>query len=261
MPMQPGTERLDVQRIGSGPPVLLVHGSIVGAHRTWRNQLELADRWALCLVNRPGFAGSPPLPRGDFEAEAELVAALLDDEAGGAHLVGHSYGAVIALFAAALRPGAVRSLTVSEPGCLTVGAGVPHVDAMLEHGNALYDGAGAIEPHQFLLLFRSGVNSAHETPPELDPELMEGARMAMAERRPWDTLPPLDALAAAPFPKLVISGDHSPAFETVCDTIAERIGAAREIVRGGGHTIPRTGEPYNAVLERFLQTAGRPAPR
>ena len=112
---------LDVERVGSGPPVVLVHGSIVDARRTWRRQLGLADEWALCLPNRPGFAGSPALARGDFDVEAQLIAELLGE---GTHLVGHSYGAVIALLAAAARPGAVRSLTVSEPGCLRVGDAV-----------------------------------------------------------------------------------------------------------------------------------------
>ncbi len=95
---------LDVARHGSGPPVVLVHGSVVGAERTWQHQLPLAERWTLVLANRPGFAASPALERGDFEAEAPLFAELLGD---GAHLVGHSYGAVIALYAAALRPQAV----------------------------------------------------------------------------------------------------------------------------------------------------------
>src|SRR5262245_26513756 len=116
---------LDVVRTGSGPPVVLVHGSIVGAERTWRRQLELADRFSLRIPNRPGFGESPALQRGDFEAEAPLVADLLED---GAHLVGHSYGAVIALLAAAHRPEAVWSLTISEPGCLNVAAGDPVVD-------------------------------------------------------------------------------------------------------------------------------------
>lgn len=87
---------LDVLRLGAGPPVVLVHGSVVDARRTWRHHLTLAEHWELCLPNRPGFAGSPPLPRGDFEAEAPLIAELLGE---GAHLVGHSYGAVIALYA------------------------------------------------------------------------------------------------------------------------------------------------------------------
>src|SRR3954468_8488174 len=106
---------LDVETLGAGPRVVLVHGSIVDARRTWRHQLPLAKTWTPCLPNRPRFAAGPPLPRGDFEAEAPLIAELLED---GAHLVGHSYGAVIALLAAALRPDAVRSLAVSEPGTL-----------------------------------------------------------------------------------------------------------------------------------------------
>jgi len=97
--------------------VVLVHGSVVGADVTWRKQKPLAEHWTLCTPNRPGFGASPTLGRGDFEAEAPLIAELLGD---GAHLVGHSYGAVIALFAAALRPEAVRSLTVSEPSAARV---------------------------------------------------------------------------------------------------------------------------------------------
>jgi pimeloyl-ACP methyl ester carboxylesterase len=119
---------LEVATLGSGPRVVFVHGSIVGAETTWRHQADLAEHWTLCLPNRPGFGSSPPLERGDFEAEAPLIAELLED---GAHLVGHSYGAVIALFAAAKRPGSVRSLTVSEPGALRVAAGDPVVDALI----------------------------------------------------------------------------------------------------------------------------------
>src|SRR5207237_3782162 len=129
------------------PRVVLVHGSIVDARRTWRHQLPLAERWTLCLPNRPGFAGSPPLPRGDFEVEAPLVAELLGD---GAHLVGHSYGAVIALLAAAARPGAVRSLTVSEPGSLRVAAGDPNVDAMIAQGGELYRRRAELAPGRFV---------------------------------------------------------------------------------------------------------------
>ena len=126
---------LDVERLGDGPPVVLVHGSIVGPEQTWRAQRELAARWTLVLPHRPGFGASPRLPRGDFEAEAPLIAELLGD---GAHLVGHSYGAVIALHAAALRPGAVWSLTVTEPGALRIAAGDPQVDATIAHGAELY---------------------------------------------------------------------------------------------------------------------------
>jgi pimeloyl-ACP methyl ester carboxylesterase len=126
---------LDIERLGSGPTVVLVHGSIIGADRTWRKQRVLAQEWTLCLPNRPGFAASPGLERGDFEREAPLIAELLGDSS---HLVGHSYGAVIALLAAALRPQAVRSLTVSEPGLLRLAAGDPIADAMIARGEEMY---------------------------------------------------------------------------------------------------------------------------
>src|SRR5258708_22574800 len=113
---------LEVLVEGSGPPVVLVHGSVAGARSTWRAQAELAARWRLLAANRPGFGASHSLARGDFEAEAPMFAALLGD-GHGAHLVGHSYGAVIALCAAALRPSALRSPTISQPGCLRVSAG------------------------------------------------------------------------------------------------------------------------------------------
>ena len=46
--------------------------------------------------------------------------------------------AVIALLAAALRPAAVYSLTVSEPGALRLAAGDPVVDQTIANGEELY---------------------------------------------------------------------------------------------------------------------------
>jgi len=249
---------LDVERVGEGPPVVLVHGSVVGRERTWSEQRPLAARWTLILPNRPGFGASPPLERGDFEAEAPAVAELLG---GGAHLVGHSYGAVIALCAAGLRPHAVRSLTVSEPGALRLAAGDPEVDATIANGERLY-AAGAdalLSPRDFVALFRAGARSARATPEKLPDWLERGARHAMAERPAWEVEPPLDAIASAAFPKLVISGAHSPVFEAVCDVLAARIGAERAQVPGRDHSVSANGEPYNALLEELLTRAERSA--
>jgi pimeloyl-ACP methyl ester carboxylesterase len=251
IPLSP--EDLDITFLGTGPSVLLVHGSVVG-RRTWLHQSELADQWTLCLPNRPGFGASPPLPRGDFEAEAPLIAELLGD---GSHLVGHSYGAVIALYAAALRPDAVRSLTVSEPGCFKVAAGDARVDAQIAQGELFFRRAPTLAPLEFLRAFRQGVGSAHETPAQLEGELLEGVRMLMRERPPWEADPPLDLLRTTAFPKLVISGGHSPVFEAVCDAVADRLQAQRTVISGRGHSIPATGAAYNRRLHAFLDEAER----
>jgi pimeloyl-ACP methyl ester carboxylesterase len=243
---------LEVERLGEGPPVLFVHGDIVGPSLTWRKQRELAERWSLMIPSRPGFGESPPLARNDFEVEAPMFAELLGE---GAHLVGHSYGAVIALLAAAERPDAVRSLTVSEPGCLRVAAGVPVVDEMISNGELLFANASEIPSEDFLRMFRGGAGSAYGTPEQLPDELMHGVELLKRERPSWEADIPLEALAAADFPVLVLSGGHSEAFEAVCDSLADALSAEREVIQGRGHTIPSTGAPYNGRLEAFMRDA------
>src|SRR5947208_2827202 len=76
-----------------------------------------------------------------------------------------------------------------------------------------------MDPREMLLFFRSGVGSGHHTPDELEGDLLEGARLLMRERPPWELEPPLEQLARAPFRKLVISGGHSDVFEAVCDRV------------------------------------------
>ena len=77
----------------------------------------------------------------------------------------------------------------------------------------------------------------------------------MRERPPWEADPPLEALARAPFGKLVVSGGHSPVFEAVCDAVAARLRAERAVISGRGHTIPAAGDAYNERLESFLAGA------
>jgi pimeloyl-ACP methyl ester carboxylesterase len=243
---------LEVERIGEGPPVLFIHGDIVGPELTWRKQRELAERWSLMIPSRPGFGESPPIERNDFEVEAPMFAELLGD---GAHLVGHSYGAVIALLVAALRPDAVRSLTVSEPGCLRVAAGNQAVDEMISNGELLFARASEIPSDDFLRMFRGGAGSAYGTPDDLPDELLQGVELLKRERPSWEAEIPLRTLAAAGFPVLVLSGGHSPAFEAVSDALADALSADRAVLRGRGHTVPSTGAPYNERLEGFMRAA------
>jgi pimeloyl-ACP methyl ester carboxylesterase len=77
----------------------------------------------------------------------------------------------------------------------------------------------------------------------------------MVERSPAEAVIPFDELAAAPFPKLVVSGGHSPAFEAVCDVLQERLGAERAVVPGAGHSVQRLGEPFNELLAEFVERA------
>jgi pimeloyl-ACP methyl ester carboxylesterase len=243
---------MHVRESGDGPRVVLVHGSIVGGESTWGAQAPLAASFRLVVPDRPGFGETPADGDVDFERQAGPVAALLD---GGAHLVGHSYGAVISLLAAALRPDAVRSLTVIEPPCFAVAAGDPAVDALVASLEALWRAGPRDDPEAFLHGFVERVGASVRFPSPLPAELEQGARVLMNERGPWEAEIPTAALREAPFPTLVVSGGHHPAFEAVCDALERELDALRATIPGAGHSVQRTGEPVNATLAAFLEKA------
>ncbi len=231
--------------------LVLVHGSVLGARGTWGAQRPLADRFELVVVERPGFPPGPPVERVDFESDAVLVAELLEP---GDHLVGHSYGGVISLLAAASRPDALRSLTVIEPPATQVAAGIPAVAVFAESGRSLYASAATDDPETFLRRFLAAVGSSVEPPTPLTAELEQGARALLVERGPWEAEIPVQALAGAPFPTLVVSGDHHPAFEAICDALEEGLGAERIVLPGFGHTVQRHPS-FNDRLADFVERA------
>jgi pimeloyl-ACP methyl ester carboxylesterase len=243
---------LHIERVGAGPPILLVHGSVSGGAATWAEQLPLAERFTLLLADRPGYGQTPMVEREDFEEDAPLVADALGE---GAHLVGHSYGGVVSLLAAAQRPAAVRSLTVIEPPAFGVARGNQAVEEFVTQARDHWE-TGPFAPEPFLRGFLGIVGSTFDPPSPLPPELERGARVLLVERPPWEAKIPLGALAAAPFPKLVVSGAHHPAFDAVCDVLEEELDAERAAIPGAGHSVQRTGAPFNERLEDFLRGAG-----
>ena len=239
---------MHIERRGDGPRVLFVHGSVLGGAATWEAQYPLADRWTLLVVDRRGFGESPPTEREDFEVDARDIAEALGD---GAHLVAHSYGGVGALLAAAARPEAVLSLTVVEPVAYSVALHHEAVRHCVEQIRVYFNGTSA-GTRQFLLGFLQLMGLPAKLPDPLPPGLESATRLLMRCRVPWTAEIPLDDLARAPFRSLVISGGHSPVFESICDVLTDRIGAERAVIPGAGHATPRTGTPFNDSLERFL---------
>ena len=231
--------------------IVFVHGSVVNGRATWAAQRPLAERFDLVVLDRPGFPPNPPVARVDFEVDAALVGDLLLP---GDHLVGHSYGGVIALLAAAQRPEHVRSLTVIEPPATRVAAGDRDVDVFAAKGAELYAGSASADPDELLRLFLAAVGSGFDPPRPLTPQLEQGARALLVERGPWEAEIPLAQLAATTFPKLIVSGAHHPAFDTICDVLERELSAERVVLPGYGHVVQLHPE-FNAFLAEFVERA------
>jgi pimeloyl-ACP methyl ester carboxylesterase len=251
------TSSLHTDSIAAVERLVLVHGSVVGGALTWRTQRPLAERYELVVLERPGFPPNPPIERVDFEPQAELVADLLGPRD---HLVGHSYGGVIALLAAAHRPELLASLTVIEPPATRVALGHPAVDAFADGAAELWEHGPKDDPEAFLNMFLVAVGSDFHPPSPLPPELDQGARILIGERPPSEADIPLAQLAAAPFPKLVVSGAHHPAFDAICDVLERELPAERVVLGGHGHSVqrhPRFNDALVAFVDRASARQGR----
>jgi pimeloyl-ACP methyl ester carboxylesterase len=232
-----------------------VHGSFGWGEETWSKQRPLAADFELLLVDRRGFGRSTPNGRVDFERDAADVAALLPARA---HLVGHSYGGVVSLLAAARRPEAVRSLTVIEPPALALVRGDPVAEQFISELAELQ--RTTHEPSRYRLGFLRAFGFAPRDV-ELKPAALAAARASMGERPPWEADLPLDELAAAPFPKLVVRGDWRTAppearrrarstFHAICDVLEMRL-RAQSAELPAAHNPQALGQPFNERLRAF----------
>jgi pimeloyl-ACP methyl ester carboxylesterase len=240
---------LHVQECGSGPAVLLLHADVATGTTGWARQRPLTQRWRLIVPDRPGYGRSGPVDRVDFEHESRALLPLLHDRP---HVVGHSYGGVVALLMARAEPARVRSLTLIEPPAFAVAEEHPPVAATIAQLKRLWHDDQHVDPEAFFASFAALMGERPWPRPPMPPQMEQGVRRLMEERPPWEAVIQLDVIRAAGIPTMVVSGGHSKALELVCDVIARAMNARREVVPGAKHSVPRTGEPFNTVLADFL---------
>lgn len=106
---------LFVEEVGSGEPLVLVHGAW-GDHFEWAFvQPMLAERCRVIVYDRRGHSASGPAVGSVADDVADL-ANLIENRVGGpAFVYGSSFGGILALRLAATRPDLVRAVCAHEP--------------------------------------------------------------------------------------------------------------------------------------------------
>lgn len=161
-----------------GPPLVLVHG-LGGTIENWRALAPpLAARHRVLVPDLPGHGSSGLLPGApDVDALAETVLAIADAEGiAEAVWIGHSLGGVVALRAAALRPGAVHGLVLAAAAGIGSGSRAAHITLTM---------LGAARPGRLLAPHRHSLSRSRlgrrvtfgwwgaADPDALEPELAE----------------------------------------------------------------------------------------
>ncbi|MFB8240091.1 alpha/beta fold hydrolase [Kitasatospora purpeofusca] len=109
------TEPLDRTVAGTGPGLVLLHGTGADAVSNWGPLVDaVRDRYTVVAPNLPG-AGATPVDLGPIDLDTLADRVVATARSAGLerfHLVGHSLGAVVATSVAARHPDAVTSLAL-----------------------------------------------------------------------------------------------------------------------------------------------------
>jgi pimeloyl-ACP methyl ester carboxylesterase len=185
------------ERVGAGPPLVLVHGAATDS-RMWGPQLAgLADEFTVVAWDEPGAGRSGDVPADFVLADyANCLAGLIDAlELGPAHVAGLSWGGTVALELYRHRPELVATLILADSyagwkGSLPaeeVRARVDGVRQMLAAADHLFDptlpGLFAGAPPTEVVPLMDAMAA------DVRPESMKTALLVMAEADQRDLLP------------------------------------------------------------------------
>lgn len=108
--------RIGFERLGDGPPLVLVHGGTADRTRWAPVVPALAERFSLLVVDRRGRGVSRHEP-GPYalEREAEDLVAVVEAAGEGARVLAHSYGGLVALEALRLTDRVARAVVYEPP--------------------------------------------------------------------------------------------------------------------------------------------------
>lgn len=249
-----------------GDPLVLVHGSWID-HRNWDGIVPALSRdFRVVTYDRRGHSQSErPAGQGDVSEDVTDLGGLIDHLGlRPAHILGNSFGAVIALRLAAEQPSFLRSLLVHEPPLIGL------LDARAREG--LLQGSG-VPPRSVIDLLEQGQMEAGarlfyetvvragtwaERPPEVRQRWIFNAPTFLDEERdPSSRRVDLRALSHFTRPTLLTSGDQSPpVFRFIVEMLAHALPHAQmRTIAGAGHG-PHVTHPaeYVETVMSFIHT-------
>jgi len=254
---------------GTGPPLVLVHGSL-NDYRAWELQLEpFAERFRVVAYSRRNHfpnAWSEYPPGHSVKDEADdlvgLVGALgLETPV---HIVGSSYGAFIAALVERDHPEVVRSAVLGEPPMLSLLAEDPQSQKSYRASESMFaemvlahlrDGDDAATAKGFID-FIMGVGAFDRLPTGTRQMILQNSKTLAAELPTPESDPfTTEDARKISVPSLLLRGQRSPAmFQKVTSILAKSMpNAMVSTIRGSSHAPYTTHSAlYNRAVLRFL---------
>ena len=254
---------------GAGAPVVFVHGSFSDL-RFWEPQRQaIAQQYRFIALTQRYFGTTPWPDDGKHYADtthaADLAAFLRQVNAGPVHLVGISYGGVVATLVALEHPDLLRTLATLEPGLGSLLIDVPEAKPEIEERRKAFQpivtAAKAGETVQATKLLFDWVNNegagAFDKQPETVRQMfLDNARtVPLALSAPRAPAVTCTKLAGVKVPTLVAGGERTRRYYSLINEILVRCIPGSRLV-----TIPKATHPmsiqnpaaFNKALLQFL---------
>jgi pimeloyl-ACP methyl ester carboxylesterase len=244
-------ERVFVRNFGKGTDRAIMLHCALAHSKVWTPLAEaLSDRLAMIAPDMPGHGRSAaPDPETDMhDRVTEIARDCLED---GGHLIGHSFGATVALRLTLEVPERVRSLTLIEP-VLFAAAGQSEPDVLRDYvetsegfGQALAEKNWIAAAKDFMRIWGDGrpwerlSDREQETHAALMPFIQKSEPALLHDEK---TLLHAGGLEAISCPTLLVRGAGTePVIAAVHKTLARRIPRAADVmIDGAGHMVPIT---------------------
>jgi pimeloyl-ACP methyl ester carboxylesterase len=249
--------------MGSGDPVVLVHGSGGGLHSWATVADQLGPHYEVWMPARRGYGPSdvPPGIKSFKDETSDLTAviqAAYESSGKPVHLVGASYGATLALHTASAGLRGLRSLAIFEPPLFAAGAEiVPLLDryrAAFERDDARAMAAVLNEvtqvPAEIVAAFAAAAG-------DRTPDPVEARRSAIGWLHDLEALAQddteIDRWSSITVPTLLMQGaDTWEPMPSTINALANTIPRARQIIwQGQSHFVTMTAPTL--VADTLLQ--------
>lgn len=250
----PAGVQLGYETYGSGPPLVLVHGAFSDHRTNWVHvKSMLAERFSVYAVARRGRGATDATEGHKLTDEVADTIALMERIGEPAALLGHSYGAHVALGVAAEIAQRVATLVLYEP---------PRLDLLTREHLAELEQLGA--RGEWDSMAWTFFSEALEVPPADLAAYRESDDWAGVLADAPATLGDLSALSRHSFqleqcaevtmPVLLQTGSESPPHLWMTDVLERHLPTARvEILEGQAHEGMTTNpEQYARSVIRFL---------
>lgn len=244
---------------GTGPePALLLHCALAHSKIWTPLATRLTDRLSMIAPDMPGHGRSAPWD-GRSDLHDQVTAIARDCLGDGGHVIGHSFGATVALRLALEVPEKVHSLTLIEPVLFAAARESDeavfqtYLDTSRGFGRALEQEDWVTAAADFIEIWGDGrpwaalsdkerAQFAAQMPiiRETEPCLVEDANGLLSAGRP-------EAIRCRT--RLIRGARSEPVIAAIHATLARRIpGAIDNVVAGAGHMVPITHPDAVAAL-------------